>query len=87
MRTDINLMSGSPQSSRRFAAGICVLCSHVAKRCVPACRARPCAKLQKTQWICRFPQVAAFAQFKQKRWARWDSNPGPKDYESSALTD
>ena len=20
-------------------------------------------------------------------WARWDSNPGPKDYESSALTD
>ena len=19
-------------------------------------------------------------------WARWDSNPGPKDYESSALT-
>ena len=31
-------------------------------------------------------QPSVFREFTRNRWPRWDSNPEPKDYESSALT-
>lgn len=35
---------------------------------------------------CDFDPGALHIDFRLK-WARWDSNPGPSDYESRALTD
>jgi hypothetical protein len=35
----------------------------------------------------RAPRVARVADLRKRWWGGWGSNPRPKDYESSALTD